>query len=214
VKPVVAAARSPERSGSLADSTRALGVALLVVAGFCSAAQTAPPLALAWAAAFLFLAVESDVRTRRIPNWLTLPALLGALVIAAAGAGLPGLGRALAGSAVALAVLFVPFCLGWLGAGDAKAAAVLGALFGAPVVLAMLWWMVLVGGLLALALLAAKGGLPDLLRRWGTSARLSLATRRPTYLGPEPGSPAAAGIPFALAMGLGATLQQLWGSPL
>jgi prepilin peptidase CpaA len=196
------------------DSTLSLGVASLVAAGFCSAAEEAPLPVLAWAAAFLFLAVDSDLRTRRIPNWLTLPALLGALFVASGSAGLPGLGRALAGSGVALGALFVPFCLGWLGAGDAKAAAVLGALFGVDVFLAMLWWMVLVGGLLAIAVLVVKGGLRDLLRRWWDSARLSLVTRRLTYLGPEPGSPAAAGIPFALAMSLGAALQQLWGTPL
>ncbi len=210
---VISAARSPERGRGLVDSTLPLGIASLVAAGFCSAAEEAPPPALAWAAAFLLLAIESDVRARRIPNWVTLPAWLGALVIASASAGLPGLGRALAGSGVALGVLFIPFCMRWLGAGDVKAAAVLGALFGAEIFLSMLWWMVLSGGLLAIALLVARGGLRDLLQRWWGSARLSLVTRRPTYLGPVPGSPAAAGLPFAVAMGLGATLQQLWGAP-
>ncbi len=213
VTPVIGAARSPERGRGLVDSALPLGVASLVTAGFCFAAQDGPPPALAWAAAFLFLTVESDVRARRIPNWLTLSALLGALLVASASGGLPGLDRALAGGGTALGVLFIPFCMRWIGAGDVKAAAVLGSLFGAEVFLSMLWWMAFVGGVLAIALLVLKGGLRDLLQRGWGSARLSLFTGRPTYLGPEPGSPAAAGIPFAVAMGLGATAQQLWGAP-
>ena len=44
--------------------------------------------------------------------------------------GAVGLGYALAGAGVALGVLFVPFVLRWLGAGDVKAMMVLGALWG------------------------------------------------------------------------------------
>ena len=195
------------------DSPASAGVALLVAAGFLSTAEEGPLLALAWAAAFLFLAVENDVRRLRIPNWLTFPAFFGALALGFASSGPAGLGRALAGAGVAFGVLFVPYALGWLGAGDVKAALVLGALFGREVFLPMLFWMVLVGGCLALALVVVKGGLRDLLRRWFESARHTVLLRRPTYFGPAPGSPAAAGIPFALAMGLGATVYQVLGAP-
>jgi prepilin peptidase CpaA len=197
----------------LLDSPASAGVALRVAAGFLSTAEEAPLPALAWAAAFLFLAVENDVRRLRIPNWLTFPAFFGALAIGFASAGGAGLVTALAGAAVAFGVLFVPYALGWLGAGDVKAAMVLGALFGREVFLPMLFWMVLVGGCLAVALVVAKGGLRDLLRRWFESARHSVLLRRPTYFGPAPGSPAAAGIPFALAMGLGASVYHVLGAP-
>jgi prepilin peptidase CpaA len=113
---------------------------------------------------------------------------------------------------VAFGVLLVPYALGWLGAGDVKAAMVMGALFGRDVFLPMLFWMVLVGGCLAIGLVVVKGGLPDLLRRWFESARQSVLLRRPTYFPPAPGSPAAAGIPFALAMGLGATVYHVLGA--
>jgi len=222
VKPVIESVR-PEapappgepRSGGrvFLDSPASLGVALLVAAGFLSTAEEGPLPALAWAAAFLFLAVESDVRRLRIPNWLTFPAFFGALAIGFASAGPAGLGRATAGGAVAFGVLLVPYALGWLGAGDVKAAMVLGALFGREAFLPMFFWMVLVGGCLAIALVVAKGGFGDLLRRWLESAKHSVLLRRPTYFGPAPGSPAAAGLPFALAMGLGATVYQILGAP-
>jgi prepilin peptidase CpaA len=197
----------------LLDSPASAGVALLVAAGFISTAEEAPLPALAWAAAFLFLAVENDVRRLRIPNWLTFPAFLGALALGFLSAGATGLVAALAGAGVAFGVLFVPYALGWLGAGDVKAAMVLAALFGREAFLPMLFWMVLVGGCLAVALVVVKGGLRDLLRRWFESARHSVLLRRPTYFGPAPGSPAAAGIPFALAMGLGASLYHVLGAP-
>lgn len=195
------------------DSPASLGVALLVTAGFLSTAEEGPLPALAWAAAFLFLAVESDVRRLRIPNWLTFPGFFGALALGFASAGPAGLGRATAGAAVAFGVLLVPYALGWLGAGDVKAAMVLGALFGREAFLPMFFWMVLVGGCLAIALVVAKGGLRDLLQRWLESAKHTVLLRRPTYFGPAPGSPAAAGLPFALAMGLGATVYQILGAP-
>ncbi|HET6303961.1 MAG TPA: A24 family peptidase, partial [Myxococcota bacterium] len=143
VRPEAPAPPGEPRSGGrvFLDSPASLGVALLVAAGFFSTAEEGPLPALTWAAAFLFLAVESDVRRLRIPNWLTFPAFFGALAIGFASAGPAGLGRATAGGAVAFGVLLVPYALGWLGAGDVKAAMVLGALFGREAFLPMFFWM-------------------------------------------------------------------------
>lgn len=188
-------------------------VALLVSALLLWSGQEAPLPALGGAAAFLLLAVEQDVRRMRIPNALTLPALAGALGYAAWSSGASGLLTALLGAGVAFAVLFVPFLLRWLGAGDVKAVMVLGALWGAPLLLPVLWWMVVAGGVLALGALGVRGGLLDLLARWRDSARVTFATRRWTYFRPRAGSMAAGGVPFAVAIALGATAFQLWGTP-
>lgn len=169
--------------------------------------------ALGWAAAFLFLAVHQDVRRMRIPNWLTFPSLAVAIGVGAFEAGLVGAGSSLAGAGAALAIMFVPFAVGWLGAGDVKAGMVLGALWGASLFAQVFWWMLVVGGLLAVFLVAAQGGLLDLLARWLRSARATLLTRRLTYFGPATGSAAARGLPFAVAMALGATAFQTWGTP-
>jgi prepilin peptidase CpaA len=188
-------------------------VALLVSASLLWTAQEAPLPACSAAAAFLLLAVEQDVRRLRIPNWLTGPALLAALAFAGLTGGLAGLGSAALGAAAAFVLLFPAFCLRWLGAGDVKSVMALGALWGAAHLLPVLWWMVLAGGTLALAVLVLRGGLLDLLARWRDSARVTWATRRWTYFGPKPGSTAAGGVPFAVAMGLGAAAYQLWGMP-
>lgn len=190
-----------------------LALAGAVAASLLWTAQERPLPALGWTAAFLFLAVEQDLRSMRIKNALTLPALAGALGIAGVSQGLPGLGIALAGAGLAFGLLFGPFALRWLGAGDVKAVMVLGALWGPATLLAGLWWMLVLGGVLAVAWVVLRGGLTDLLRRWGASAHLTLFERRPTWVRPAPGSPAAAGLPFALSMGLGALALQLWGTP-
>jgi prepilin peptidase CpaA len=192
----------------------AVGVAVLTVTLLVWAPGKETPLpALGWAAAFLLFAVHQDVRSLRIPNWLTFPSLLGAIALGAVEAGLHGALVALLGAAVALGVGFVPFALRWLGAGDVKAGMVLAALWGAECYLGVFWWMLVVGGLLAVAFVAVQGGLLDLLSRWLRSAHASLATRRIVYFRPAAGSAAARGLPFAVAMALGATAFQLWGTP-
>lgn len=190
----------------------ALGLAALVATCLLATTGEEPLPATTLAAAFLFLAVHEDVRGMRIPNWLTFPSLAGALALGAA-SGWADLQTALAGAGAALAVLFVPFAARWIGAGDVKAGMVLGALWGADLFLPALWWMLVFGGALALALVTLRGGLADLAGRWARTLQLSLLGRKWTYFAPAAGSPAASGLPFAVAMGLGAVAYQTWGTP-
>jgi len=165
-------------------------------------------------AAFVCLIVFEDVRRMRIPNIITFPALVGAIALGLSLDGLEGLLNSLAGAGTALALFVAPFVFRWLGAGDVKAALVFGAFWGPGSLLGMAWWMVVVGGVIAVALVAAQpGGLRDLLSRWGKSAWYSLRLRRLIYLAPPQGSAAAAGLPFAIAMGLGAAAYFAWGNP-
>jgi prepilin peptidase CpaA len=211
---------APSSAQRLADAAQpgrealAIGVAVLAVASLVwTPGKEAPLPALGWAAAFLLLAVHQDVRSLRIPNWLTFPALLGAIALGGLHAGLAGAGVAVLGAAAALGVGFLPFAMRWLGAGDVKAGMVLGALWGAEAFLGVFWWMLVVGGLLALVFVAVQGGLVDLLERWLRSAHATLLTRRLTYFRPATGSAAGKGLPFAVAMALGAGAFQIWGTP-
>lgn len=196
-----------------ADSVSAAVLAAAVVACLLWSGGEEPLPCLGGAAAFLFLSVQQDTSRLRIPNWLTLPVLAAALAAAALDAGAAGLALAAAGAGTALAVTFVPFAVRWLGAGDVKACMVLGALWGSRNFIDVFWWMLIVGGAMALSLILMQGGLVDLLRRWLESARLTLSTGRLTYLPPASGATARAGVPFAVAMGLGASAFQLWGMP-
>ncbi len=102
-----------------------------------------------------------DLRTGKIPNWLTLPAMAAGLVINCF-AGL-GLGRALEGMLAALAVYFVFFAIGFRGAGDGKLMGAVGAFVGWPQVAVVMMIVALLGGLGALALAWQRGVLFELL---------------------------------------------------
>lgn len=205
--------RSSDAGATVGKRAFALAAAVLVVGCLFWTAQEKPLPALPWAAAFLFLAVEQDVRRLRIPNWLTFPSLMFAIVLGGVTAGWEGTGAAAAGAGLAFALLFVPFACRWVGAGDVKAAMVLGALWGTELFLPVCWWMVVMGGAIAIALVAVRGGLIDLASRWLRSLQLTVLTRRPTYFAPASSSAAAGGLPFAVAMGLGAVAYQTWGMP-
>jgi len=166
-----------------------------------------------WVAAFLFCVVCHDVRRRRIPNLLTFPALLAAWLFAGLSAGPLAAAQSFAGSLLLIAVLFLPFAGGGMGAGDLKASAVIGALWGPTVGLCVVIWALLLAAAAALLMLTLRGELTDLLRRWTNSLGVSLATRSPVYFGPAPDSAAAQGLPFGIALGLGAAAFCQFGAP-
>ncbi len=80
-----------------------------------------------------FAVALSDLKTRRIPNVLLLPALVVAVLALAVtqrsllGASWPS---ALGGMALAMSPWLLGYSLGHVGAGDAKFAAILGLMFG------------------------------------------------------------------------------------
>src|SRR5512139_2113923 len=80
------------------------------------------------------IAVATDLRARRIPNWLTVAAIgLGLGLGLAAGTGT--LVAALAGAALGLVVFGVPAAFGLVGMGDVKLVIALGALLRWPLAL-------------------------------------------------------------------------------
>lgn len=159
----------------------------------------------------LMAVVEEDLRRWRIPNRITFLGFAAALLHATWTAGFDGLLSALAGAGLALAVLAIPFAMGWLGAGDVKAVVALGTFFGVAAVPSLLWWITTLGGVLALGTLVADGQGLELLRRWRRSLELSLLTRSSWYIRPAAGSTAAASLPFGVAIALGVAADRIWG---
>ncbi|HEX2034027.1 MAG TPA: prepilin peptidase [Chloroflexota bacterium] len=99
----------------------------------------------------LGLATAFDLRSHRVPAWLTAGSIVGAL----AGAALAGPDRLQQSVIGALAggLVFLPFTLrGWLGGADALLLAAAGAWHGWHFALWTAWWASLVGAALALCL--------------------------------------------------------------
>lgn len=102
-------------------------------------------------------AVFFDVRTRRIPNALTLGAALAALAFAGIHAGWSGVETAAAGWVVGTAIFFPFFALGGMGAGDVKLLAAVGAWLGPINAILVAMFGSIAGGVLALVVALARG---------------------------------------------------------
>lgn len=117
------------------------------------------PAILAGAVLLAVVAGWTDLRSRRIPNWLTVPGLLIGMAANATLGGWAGLKTSLLGAAVGLGLLLPFVLLRSLGAGDWKLAGALGAFTGPGQLVDLLLGSVFVAGIMALALVIYKGRL-------------------------------------------------------
>ncbi|MBI3493159.1 MAG: prepilin peptidase [Acidobacteria bacterium] len=98
-----------------------------------------------------------DLRTRRVPNWLTFG--LAALGVVLAGVRGHDVGRAIAGIALGLALMLPGHVAGATGAGDVKLLAALGAWLGPAGTAAAFLYSALAGGVLAIVVALGRGRL-------------------------------------------------------
>jgi prepilin peptidase CpaA len=98
------------------------------------------------------LSAVYDVRSRRIPNFITFPAMLFGLVLHAALGGWGQLLSAAAGGLICGLVFFVFYLAGGMGAGDVKLITAAGCITGLPLIGHLLLWTALAGGMMAIGL--------------------------------------------------------------
>ena len=151
--------------------------------------------------AVLAASVWTDVRFRRIPNWLTVSTASAGLLM-----GLPGggVGQYFWGLLAGFAGGFVLWLLKTFRAGDAKLFAALGALMGLRWLGSCAVWTFVCGAVLGLGLLLAKRQLGHRFRRLWTYCKLLLLRRSFTAYQPEEGTERE--FPFAISVALGGIL--------
>lgn len=103
------------------------------------------------------VACVTDLRDRRIPNWLTGGTALAALASHVVAAGGVGVSSALLGLVVGLVVFFPFFALGGMGGGDVKLMAALGAWVGWQGIVWTALYGAVAGGVLALVVAVGHG---------------------------------------------------------
>ncbi len=158
-------------------------------------------------------AAATDLRGRRIPNWLTVPGLLIGVAVNTTLSGWSGLALSLKGAALGLALLLPFVLLRSLGAGDWKFAIALGGFTGPGLLIDLLLTSVFVAGAMALTLVIYKRRFLQTMRNIG-HILISLVTFR------LPGShvtlddPNALKIPKGVALALTVVLYcvaHVWG---
>ncbi len=105
----------------------------------------------------LVVAAISDLRNRRIPNWLVFPFLVAGIAVSSATGGWIGLGHSILGVLLAGILLGFFYWLGGMGMGDVKLCAAIGAWVGPSQLLVALVVMGISGGLMAV-IWALRGG--------------------------------------------------------
>ena len=142
-----------------------------------------------------------DWRSRRIPNWLTVPGLLIGIGLNAATGGWAGLKSSLLGAGLGLLLLLPFVLLKSLGAGDWKLAGALGAFVGPAVLADMLLASVFVAGLMAVGLVIYKRRVRETMRNMAQIVASLFTLRMP---GPQVSldNPQALKVPYGVALAL------------
>ncbi len=109
--------------------------------------------------------VYFDITQKKIPNFLTLPVILGGLAFYIFSGGFSGFLFSFWGFGLGLAVFLIPYMSGGMGGGDVKLMAAIGALKGAEFILMTTVFTAICGGVIALVYLISKRQLLQTLKK-------------------------------------------------
>ena len=164
--------------------------------------------------ALALIAGWTDWRSRRIPNWLTVPGFLIGLGANVLAGGLPGLKTSLLGAGLGLLVLLPFVFLRSLGAGDWKLAGALGAFVGWGVLVNLLMGSVVVAGIMALGLVIYKRRFKETMRNIGRILSSLIMFRMPAAE-ISLDNPQSLKVPYGVALALTTVIfgvGKIWGA--
>jgi len=165
-----------------------------------------------WAmVAALSVATFTDLRDRRIPNWLVFPLMGAGVVVCSWTRGWHGFEQSLEGFGLGALVYGILFVIGGMGMGDVKLVAAVGAWIGPGQLLTAIVITGIVGGIMALGIALSGGFLKDVVR--GAAAILLRWRKRGTQPDPQlvPGNLQAHKMPYAPAIAIGTLMSFLVG---
>jgi prepilin peptidase CpaA len=154
----------------------------------------------------LALAVFTDVRTHRIPNWLNFSLLAAGVTLNVVRDGAGGFLFSIEGIAVASISLILFLLAGGLGAGDVKLLWAIGALAGPHFTIWTLLGMALSGGALAIAFAARRRELRGAWQNALVGSHVLATTGRSEAIKSAAAVSRVEKMPYAPAIALGAAL--------
>ena len=155
-------------------------------------------------AAVLVIAAILDYRFKKVPNIVTFPAIAAGLTMAFLVSGFLGLSISIAGLVIGMALLYLPYAAGGMGAGDVKFLGAIGAIKGPWFVFITFLATAIIGGVMAIFRIAFVLKKADM-RILGESVRTAYYTRSwsaleiPEYARKEK-------LPYAVAISAGAAV--------
>ena len=153
----------------------------------------------------VLVAAGLDLKSRRIPNWLTLTGFLGGLLLQTGIRGMVGLRDATSGAALAFAIYFILFALRALGAGDVKLMTAVGAIAGPSNWLIIFLLSAIAGGILVMTLGFVHGTLLRTVLGVGSILRQLVRGKAPFAMNPslDVSHPRALTLPHAVPVAIG-----------
>jgi len=151
----------------------------------------------------LGVATFTDLRSRRIPNWLVLPFLVAGVAVSGCLQGWQGVGQSFSGLALGMLIYGFLFWMGGMGAGDVKLCAAIGAWIGPDQLFIALVVTGMAGGIMVLCWAAFGGFFKELFK--GAGDLVFGWTKRGNLRDPEAvvTNPLRRKMPYAPAIAIG-----------
>lgn len=153
----------------------------------------------------LLPAVIFDCKYHRIPNIISLSGWVIGPVLYAISETLPAISSSLYGFIFIFVLSFPFYVLRWMGAGDIKLMAGIGAIVGLEYAPEVLLSIVLTGALMGIILLLYHKLLKDSLQRYGAMIGIGITLKKPVYLPPNENEQKIV-LPYALPISVGTFL--------
>jgi prepilin peptidase CpaA len=130
----------------------------------------------------LTIASLTDLQHQKIPNILTIPAMLFGIINNFLISSIDGLTFSIEGLLLGIGLLLIFYISGMMGAGDVKLMGAVGSIVGPYEVFQAFLFTAFAGGAYAMIVLAVHGQLFTFLKRVGHSLHLSIMNRRLTMI--------------------------------
>lgn len=133
----------------------------------------------------LIIAAISDIRSHRIPNWLTLSTIGAGIVFHTYMKGWQGFLFCLEGIFLGFAFLLIFYFMGGTGAGDVKLMGAVGGILGPKGVFIAFLFVAVLGGIYSIVLLIFHEGLRNMVKRYGNMLKAFIFANSMIYIPPE-----------------------------